>query len=136
MKKLLLLIVLGLVTINAQADCKVVVTNKTATNFMGFYELNDALADRGYYRETYINKKPDILIKFELIQPYICSQSRNSILDEIGRPLNRMRMIVSTKDGEKVYEKGMRFFYQRKNIERKTIKKLIKKLPKCAPTSK
>ena len=132
MKNLLLLITLSLISLNSFAYCNAKITNKVAADYMGHLEIQDALHDQSYYR-PYRGEEADIEISFKLNTPYICSQSRHTIIDEIKTPLNSMVMtVLNKKTGEKsVYKKNMRFYYLKKNIEKRTIKKLIKQLPQC-----
>jgi hypothetical protein len=132
MKQLLLIITLSLISINSFSKCNIKVDTAITSDYMGHYELMDSFNDRGYWKSYYNKKSVDYSIKFNMIVPYVCSQSRTSILDSIGKPLNRMIMTVTDKEGEsKSYETGMRFYYMSKRSEKKAIKRLIKKLPKC-----
>jgi hypothetical protein len=133
MKKLLLLITLSFLSISSFATCKMEITNNLAADHMGHYELMDSFHDRGYYKESYTNSKVDYSIKFRMEIPYVCSQSRTSILDSFGKTPNRMKMIVTSSSGKVVeYDTGMRFYHLSKRAEKRAIKRLIKKLPKCS----
>ena len=115
---------------SSQSNCIVKINKDFVMKYMGYYEMMDALNNRGY-SAGFKGDVASIELEFSIVDPYICSHSSWSIIEEIKDPLNKV-VLTTTNDGVKTETKENMFMwnYGDKRVKRK-IKKLIKNLPFC-----